>query len=545
MVPKAVLFACGILTVLTLCSYFFIKAPNYTQMVRASDVEYKFRLQHKEDEDPEQLYLPYRNTRWDPDDTPEINNQLHSYMKHMTDPYVRAFRSADQLPPLLNGMFHAIAKDQLMAPGRFSLKEAKDSYKTLTKTCLPPQFEDMYNYAIARGGWDEDMIDQVAQQLQKLPKGKALQDALGEALKGPGIEGIRITNGAVERIGQDKQLNEVSQRLLDGFIEMLSSVAKQLPDMELALNVEPFPRVLKFPKRLQKLRKELPAKDTPWAVPEGYNLDRHVTEMCSGIKPEALKGVFKDGLLGGGNVLTYSEVCYIRTDWGETPAVSAIAVLPVFSDFSSSMHSDLVYPSYDFYAPDPDMNYKPEKDTYHMDKQSGVSRVKAGDWSYLDFQKALVKDTKTPAETVPVNGKQYSSKSLDNLAFLGALKSRSTVLRASRWRTWLDLYTTNAWVSFVPVQLSGNDTELVNQLLSEKHTTAVGQAFASRGARDIRHRGSRKKMELYLYYLLLEYHRRMYNPEECEEAKTPSSVGGSESSTQLVKERATSSSITH
>lgn len=520
MLPKVVIFACGILTILTLCSYFFIKAPNYTQLIRASDVEYKFRLQHKDGENPEHLYLPYRNTRWDPDDTPELNNQLNSYMKHMTDPYTRSFRQENQLPPLLNGMFHAIAKEQIMAPARFSLDQARESYKTTTKRCPPPQFEDMYRGSLARGEWDEMMIDQVTQQIKKLPKGKDLQEALIEALKGPGIEGIRIANGTVERMmtddDNDKKLNEVSQRTLDGFVEMLSSVAKHLPDMELALNVEPFPRVLKFPKRLKELRKEL-TKGTLWAVPKGYNLDRYVSETCSGIKAEALKGVFQDGLLGGGNPLTYSEACYIRNDWGKTPTVSAITALPVFSDFTSSMHLDLVYPSYDFYSPDPHMNYKPEKDVYHMEKEDGVSRVKAGDWSYLKYKKALVKDTKDPAETVFVKGgKKYSKKSLDNHAFLGALKSRSTVLRASRWRTWLDLYTTNAWVSFVPVQLSGNDTQVVNELLSERHTTAVGQAFASRGARDVRYRGTRKKMELYLYYMLLEYHRRMYDPEACE-----------------------------
>jgi hypothetical protein len=152
-----------------------------------------------------------------------------------------------------------------------------------------------------------------------------------------------------------------------------------------------------------------------------------------------------------------------------------------------------------------------------MEKNSGVSRVKAGDWGYLKYQKALVRDTKEPAATVSVKGKRFSKKSLDNHAFLGALKSRSTVLRASRWRTWLDLYTTNAWVSFIPVQLSGNDTEVVTKLLSERHTTAVGQAFASRGARDVRYRATRKKIELSLYYMLLEYHRRMYDPEACED----------------------------
>lgn len=87
--------------------------------------------------------------------------------------------------------------------------------------------------------------------------------------------------------------------------------------------------MLKFPKRLKELRKEL-TKGTLWAVPEGYDLDRYVGEMCAGIKAEALRGVFRDGLLGGGSPLTYSEACYIRNDWGKTPVVSAITMLPVF-----------------------------------------------------------------------------------------------------------------------------------------------------------------------------------------------------------------------
>ncbi|RDW24151.1 hypothetical protein B0I73DRAFT_14664 [Yarrowia lipolytica] len=515
MVPKLVLFTCGILTVLTLCSYFFIKAPNYTQLIRASDVEYQFRLLRKDGDNPEHLFLPYRNTRWDPDDTPELNNQLNHYMKHMTDPYTRSFPRQDELPPLVNGMFHAIAKEQMIAPAQFSFEQARESYKTTTGRCPPPQFKEMYLGALAKGEWDELLVDQVTQQIKKLPKGQDLQAALKEALKGPGIEGIRISNGTVERSSEAK-LSDVSQRTLDGFMTMVGSVSKYLPDMELALNVEPFPRVLKFPKRLKELRKEL-TKGTLWAVPEGYDLDRYVGEMCAGIKAEALRGVFRDGLLGGGSPLTYSEACYIRNDWGKTPVVSAITMLPVFSDFTSFMHSDIVYPSYDFYAPELSMNYQPERDIYHMEKNSGVSRVKAGDWGYLKYQKALVRDTKEPAATVSVKGKRFSKKSLDNHAFLGALKSRSTVLRASRWRTWLDLYTTNAWVSFIPVQLSGNDTEVVTKLLSERHTTAVGQAFASRGARDVRYRATRKKIELSLYYMLLEYHRRMYDPEACED----------------------------
>ncbi|KAG5368986.1 hypothetical protein CKK34_2648 [Yarrowia sp. E02] len=451
MIPKLVIFACGILTILTVCSYFFIKAPDYTHLIRASDVEYKFRLHRKEGENPEHLFLPYRNSRWDPDDTPAVNDQFNQYMQHVTDPYTRSFPKEDELPPLVNGMFHAISKEQFMAPGRFSLEEARESYTTTTKRCPPPQFKEMYRGTMAKGEWDEQLIDQVTRQIKKLPKGRELQDALKEALKGPGIEGIRITNGTVERMSSEKKLNAVSSRTLEGFMTMLSSVSSHLPDMQLALNVEPFPRVVKFPKRLKKLRQEL-TKGTLWAIPENYDLDVFVSELCSGIKAEALHAVFKDGLLGGGNDLTYSEACYIRKDWGKTPVVSAITMLPVFSDFSSSMHSDIVYPSYDFYSPDPNMNYKPEKDSYHMEKQSGVARVKAGDWSFLKYQKAVVLDTKEPAKTVSFKGKQFSAKSLDNHAFLGALKSRSAVLRASRWRTWLDQYTTNAWVSFVPVQ---------------------------------------------------------------------------------------------
>lgn len=490
--------------------------------MRASDVEYEFRTNAKDGANPQHLFLPYRNTRWDPDDTPEVNNQLSHYMKHMTDPYTRSFPKEDELPPLLNGMFHAIAKEQLMAPGKFSLEEARASYKATTKRCPPPQFKEMYQGMMAKGQWDELMIDQVTQQIKKLPKGRDLQAGLKEALKGPGIEGVRIVNGTVVRMSNDKKLNEVSKRTLEGFMEMLASVSSYLPDMELALNVEPFPRVLKFPKRLKEMRKEL-TKGTIWAVPEGYDLDRFVGEMCSGMQAESLRGVFQDGLLGGGNPLTYSEACYIRSDWGKTPVVSAVTHLPIFSDFSSSMHSDIVYPSYDFYSPDASMTYNPQKDKFHMEKKSGVANVKAGDWSYLKYQKAFIKDTKRPAKTASVKGKKYSHKSLDNQAFLAALKSRSTVLRASRWRTWLDLYTTNAWVSFVPVQLSGNDTEVVNELLSSRHTTAVGQAFASRGMRDVRYRGTRKKMELYFYYMLLEYHRRMYNPEACEDEGAVSS----------------------
>ncbi|KAG5360819.1 hypothetical protein CJU89_3909 [Yarrowia sp. B02] len=524
MVPKLVLFACGILTLLTLSSFFFIRAPNYTQLMRASDVEYQFRLQRKEGENPELLFLPYRNTRWDPDDTPEVNNQLTHYMKHMTDPYTRSFPQENQLPPLLNGMFHAIAKEQLMAPAKFTFEQARESYKLLTSGCPPPEFKEMYLGTMAKGQWDEALVDQATQQIKKLPKGKELQDALKEALKGPGIEGIRISNGTAERMS-DKKLNEVSTRTLEGFMEMIGSVAQYLPDMELALNVEPFPRVLKFPKRLSGLRKEL-KDESVWAVPEGYDLDKYVSQLCSGIKAEALKGVFQDGLLGGGNPMTYSEACYIRSNWGKTPEVSAVSMLPVFSDFTSSMHSDIIYPSYDFYSPEPSLSYNSEKDTYHMEKESGVAEVKAGDWKYLNYQKALVKDTKQPAAVASVKGKKYSHKSLDNHAFLGALKSRSTVLRASRWRTWLDLYATNSWVSFVPVQLSGNDTEVVNKLLSERHTTAVGQAFASRGARDVRYRVTRKKIEIYFYYMLLEYHRRMFDPEACEdEARYKGSQG--------------------
>lgn len=518
---KTTLAACGILSLLSLCSYFFISAPEYVSLMKASDVEYGFRIEGKAKKDPENLYLPYLHTRWDPDDTPITNGYIHKFLKHISDPYTRAWAKADTFPPLVNGMFNSIAKEQALAPLFATFKQAREQYNMETRgLCPPKEFKEMYLGTMARGHWDPLMAAEAVSQLNRFPKGDELKEQLKVALEGPGIEGIRLFNGTVTRMW-NRPLSDVSQRLVDGFLEMVGSVARLLPDMELALNVEAFPRVLPVPKRMDALVKQLKENGGgTWNLPAGYDIDSFVASFCDGVSRENLKAVFQDGLLGGGAPLVFSDACYVREGYGQTPAITATTLLPIFSDFTTSMHSDIIYPSYDFYSPIPGLTYDDkvaQKDKFHLEKKPGVAAAEAGSWNYLEYQKALVKDSDIPHKVVSHGWKKLSQKSLDNHALLGALQSRSAVLKASRWRTWYDIYSLTSWVSYLPVQLSGNDTQFMVELLSNEHTTRLGQTFASKGRRDVKYRGSRERMELYLYYLLLEYHRKMYAPDECED----------------------------
>ncbi|KAL7274547.1 hypothetical protein RUND412_002545 [Rhizina undulata] len=316
--------------------------------------------------------------------------------------------------PIAALMQDAAQKFQAYETGRSkTFAQAVKTYRAKYGRHPPPGFDKWYKFAREKRAFNIDDFDQIwddlrpfwsipPAELRKLVKGMLQED---EGLSGLG--GIHVRNGKVTATNGNWRTDE--------FERMMNVFAKELPDMDIAMNKLDQPRVVVEWEDLQKhLAEEVTNRSIPPEVineftPQSEINDSDELPMADWVRvpgkpymelaskacppesyarnndtmdPAEVEKGYK--LTSSGGLITNfnasSDLCTVGPAienlhgflFSASSVVATKKLVPVFGECKVNVNNDILFPANMYYKEDPRYEYSPEKDEEWEDKDTAI-----------------------------------------------------------------------------------------------------------------------------------------------------------------------------